>query len=65
MKVIVKWLKSPIKYGFAKSMGDASVIDMKVAKDLEEKDSDLFEMMGKLEKEKPAKVRTRPVEKKS
>lgn len=68
MKVKVKWLKSPIKYGFAKSMGDCSLIDKKKADALQEKDPNLFEV---LEVEKPIRVKdtqarkayTRPVRK--
>ena len=66
MKVKIKWLKSPIKYGFAKSKGDCSLIDKRRADTLSDKDPNLFEV---LEYEKPIKVkdamvkktRTRPV----
>jgi len=66
MKAVVKWLKSPIKYGFAKSMGDCSLIDKKRADELLEADGKLLEI---LEVEKPPKVKdtmakktyTRPV----
>lgn len=34
MKVVVKWLKGPQKYGVAKSMGDNSVMDKKRAEEL-------------------------------
>ena len=68
MKVKVKWLKSPIKYGFPKSLGDCSLIDKKQADALAEKDPKLFEV---LEVEKPVRVKdtmakktyTRPVKK--
>jgi hypothetical protein len=54
MRVAVKWLKSPIKYGFAKSMGDCSLIDKKKADELHKIDPDLFEV---LDKEKPVEVK--------
>lgn len=68
MKVRVKWLKSPIKYGFPKSLGDCSLLDKKQADILQKKDPNLFEV---LEVEKPVKVKdamarkpyTRPVKK--
>ena len=54
MKVAIKWLKSPIRYGFAKSMGDCSLIDKKLADKLLEKDPKLLEV---LEVERPVKVK--------
>ena len=66
MKVKVKWLKSPIRHGFPKSLGDCSLLDKKKADELSKIDPKLFEV---LEVEKPVEVkdtmarktRTRPV----
>ena len=58
--VIVKWLKSPIQYGFAKSVGDSSLIDKKQADKLLSEDPDLLRVTGEKKERQPV-VRTRPV----
>ena len=66
MKVTVKWLKCPISLGYAKSMGDGSILEEKVANQLLKEFPGFLEI---IEKEKPIfvkdtmarKPRTRPV----
>jgi hypothetical protein len=60
MNVKVKWLKSPIRYGFPKSLGDCSLIDKKRADELSKIDPNLFKV---LEIEKPVKVKDTAVKK--
>ena len=57
MRVRIKWLKSPISYGFAKSRGDYSLIDKKLADTLSKKDPNLFEV------EKPIEVKDTMIKK--
>jgi hypothetical protein len=63
MKVIIKWLKSPIQYGFAKSVGDSSLIDKKLADELLKKDEGLLAIVEEV-KPKQKKVHTRPIREK-
>jgi len=66
MKARVKWLKSPISLGFAKSKGDYSLIDAKLAEQILKESPGFLEI---IEEEKPIfvkdtmvrKPRTRPV----
>lgn len=60
MKVKVKWLKSPISLGFAKSKGDHSLIDAKLAKDILKDKPGFLEIIEE-EKPKQKKVYTRPI----
>ena len=61
MKVRVKWLKSPIKLGFAKSMGDYSLLDAKLANKILKESPGFLEILEEEKKEKQPFVRTRPV----
>ena len=66
MKVAVKWIKSPRQlYGIPRQPGSFSSLDVKAAKKIREEYPDIFESpeLDELEKEKPMRVRTRPVKK--
>jgi len=54
MKARVKWLKSPIKLGFAKSMGDYSLLDAKLANKILKESPGFLEI---IEEEKPIFVK--------
>jgi len=63
MKVTVQWRVSPRALGIPRQPGSFSSLDVKDAKKIREEYPDIFESpeLDELEKEKPVKIRTRPV----
>ena len=63
MKVAVKWIISPRALGIPRAPGTFSSLDVSVAKKIIEEFPGIFESeeLDELGKEKPVKVRTRPV----
>ena len=61
MRVAVQWITSPRAIGIPRQPGSFSSLDVKEAKKILEEFPGIFEYVETEDKEKPPKVRTRPV----